>query len=65
MGFGGGGSAPVVPAPLPVEREMAGLDEVKRNEAERIRRMRGRMSTFLTKGLITSEPAGSTQKLGT
>jgi hypothetical protein len=62
----GGASAkpPPVPDPLPIEREVGDTDEAKRTEQERIRRMRGRLSTFLTKGLM-SEPTTASAKLGT
>ena len=66
MSFGGGGSKvkpPPVPAPIPVEREIGDLAEAGRREEERIRRMRGRLSTFLTSGLL-SEPSVGVSKLG-
>lgn len=67
MSLGGGGSSkpPPVPSPVPVERAVEDIDETGRLEAERIRKMRGRASTFLTQGLDLSGSGVGTQKLGT
>jgi len=67
--FGGGGKSakpPPVPNPVPVERAVEDIDESGRLEAERIRNMRGRLSTFMTRG-IDLGPGSSvgTNKLGT
>ena len=68
--FGGGDSGskpPPVPSPVPVERAAEDIDQSGRLEAERIRKMRGRLSTFLTKGVLAADsPANlGTNKLGT
>ena len=46
-----------------MERAVEEVDESGRLEAERIRKMRGRMSTFLTRGVDLGDQAGAT-KLG-
>jgi len=65
MSLGGGGKSkpPPVPSPIPMERAVEEVDESGRLEAERIRKMRGRMSTFLTRGVDLGDQAGAT-KLG-
>jgi len=66
MSMGGSsGKPPPVPSPVPVERVAEDIDQTGRMEAERIRKMRGRMSTFLTKGLDVDNAGVGTQKLGT
>ena len=65
MSLGGGGKSkpPPVPSPIPMERAVEEVDESGRLEAERIRKMRGRMSTVLTRGGDLGDQAGAT-KLG-
>lgn len=67
MSLGGGGKGPPVPSPVPVERIAEEVDETGRMEAERIRRMRGRLATFLTKGILSADSPSTigTNKLGT
>ena len=67
LGGGGGGKPPPVPSPVPVERVAEDIDQSGRMEAERIRRMRGRLSTFMSKGLASADSAdgAGTNKLGT
>ena len=60
--LGGGGSSskpPPVPSPIPMERAVEEVDESGRLEAERIRKMRGRMSTFLTRGVDLGDQGGA------
>ena len=64
---GGGGKPPPVPSPVPVERAIEDIDQTGRLEAERVRRMRGRLSTLLTKGVLAADTPSQlgTNKLGT
>ncbi len=65
MSFDSGSKPPPVPSPIPIERMAEGIDESGKMEAERIRKMRGRMANYLTKGVLLAEPTVGTTKLGT
>lgn len=67
LGAGSAGGA-VTPSPVAISspyptEKISGADEARQLEQDRIRRMRGRLSTFLTKGLL-SEPTTQSAKLG-
>ena len=61
MSLGGGGKSkpPPVPSPIPMERAVEEVDESGRLEAQRVAKMRGRMRTFLTRGVDLGDQGGA------